>query len=120
MLDGVSQVAIAAFLAEGYIGRLATLYLVHLDSSGNVIADPLILFLGYMNTAWNVDEHVDPDGGWARVSTSIVSPLARFNQKRGIRADLVSHQRHYSTDTFMSHIAAIPDGDIGWGIYRAC
>jgi hypothetical protein len=118
-LDGVSQVAIAAFLAEGYIGRLARLYRAHLDTDGTIIPDPVTLFHGYMNSAWDVTETWDEERGASSstVKTTFTSPLVKFQQKRGIRADMTSHQRKYSGDTFFSHIAAIPDGDINWGVY---
>ncbi len=112
-LDGVELTAITALLAQNYIGRLATLRRAYLDTSGAIIADPLVLFTGYMNAPWEVSE--DPDGRWAKVSTEIVSPLAVFNQVRGIVADPTSHQRYFAGDTFFTHIAAKPEGDFGWG-----
>ncbi len=120
ILDGVSQVAITAFLAEGYIGRLARLYRAHIDTDGTIIPDPLTLFHGYMNNAWEVSEQWDSDfvGSVSTVKTTFVSPLAKFDQIRGIRADLPSHQRHYSGDLFMRHIAKVTEGDVGWGVYR--
>jgi len=114
ILDGVSLGAIAALLAQDYIGRLATLRRGWINSGGQIISDPIILFQGYLNAPWVVTE--DWDNRWAKVETEIVSPLAVFNQIRGITADKTSHQRWYSTDTFFSHIVDKPEGDFGWGI----
>jgi hypothetical protein len=115
ILDGVSLGAITALLAENYIGRLATLRRVYLSAAGLIIDDPIKLFLGYMNAPWEVTE--DWEGRWCKVTTEVVSPLAVFNQVRGITADLVSHQRHFAGDTFFSHIADKPEGDFGWGVF---
>ncbi len=117
ILDGVSLTAIAALLSQSYIGRLATLRRAWIDSGGSIIADPAILFTGYLNTPWVVTE--DWDKRWCKVETEIVSPLAVFNQVRGITADKTSHQRWFSTDTFFSHIVDKPEGDFGWGITNA-
>jgi hypothetical protein len=96
-----------------YIGRLSTLRRAHLNAAGDIIATPLTLFVGYLNAPWEVSE--DPDGRWAKVVTELVSPLAVFDQVRGITADPGSHQRVYAGDTFWSHIASKPEGDFGWG-----
>lgn len=116
ILDGVSLGAIAALLAENYIGRLGTLYRAYLNSAGTIIVDPIILFTGYLNTPWEVTE--DWDGRWCRVTTELVSPLAVFNQVRGITADKTSHQRFYTGDTFFAHIVDKPEGDFGWGVFQ--
>jgi len=114
-LDGVQLSAISALLAQNYIGRLAVLYRAWINTGGTIIADPIILFKGYMNTPWTVSE--DWDNHWAKVETEIVSPLAVFNQVRGITADKTSHQRWFAGDTFFAHIVDKPAGDFGWGVY---
>lgn len=114
-LDGVNLAAITALLAENYIGRLGTLYRGYLDSGGSIIVDPIVLFTGYLNAAWDVSE--DWDHRWAKVTTELVSPLAVLHQVRGITADLTSHQSQFTGDTFFAHIVDKPEGDFGWGIY---
>lgn len=114
ILDGVSLAAVAALLAENYIGRTGTLRRAYLNSGGDIIADPIVLFTGYLNSRWIVSE--DWDNAWAKVETELVSPLAVFDQVRGITADKSSHQRWYSTDTFFAHIVDKPEGDFGWGL----
>jgi len=115
-LDGVQLGAIAALLAENYIGRTGTLRRAYLNTQGTIIADPVILFTGYLNAPWDVEE--DWDNHWAKVTTELVSPLAVFAQVRGITADLTSHQRFYTGDTFFAHIVDKPSGDFGWGIFQ--
>lgn len=113
ILDGVNLTAIAALLAQNYIGRLGTLYRGYLDSAGAIIVDPFILFTGYLNAPWDVSE--DWDHRWAKVETELVSPLATLQQVRGITADLTSHQSQFAGDTFFSHIVDKATGDFGWG-----
>lgn len=116
-IDGVDQTIIAELLADKYIGRLATLYRVHFGADGLIVSDPVTLFVGYMNNAWEVEEKFTPDGvGYCTVKTRFSSPMAKFDQWRGIRADTQSHQHAIGddTDTFMRHIAALPEGNIGW------
>jgi hypothetical protein len=118
-LDGVSQIAIAALLGEHYIGRLAELYLVHFAADGSVMGDPVKMFAGYMNSKWDIREHFSDTGpGHSTVSTVLISPIVRFKQIRGIKANPNSHKAHFSADTFMEHIFALPSGDIGWGTYK--
>jgi hypothetical protein len=114
-LDGVQLTAISALLAQSYIGRLGTLRRAYLNSAGTIIVDPITLFTGYMNAPWEVSE--DWDNHWAKVTTELVSPLAVFQQVRGITADLTSHQRWFTGDTFFKHMLDKPDGDFGWGIF---
>lgn len=115
ILDGVALTAITALLAESYIGRVGKLYRGYLNVGGDIIVDPFVLFSGYLNALWEVTE--DWDGRWCKVETELVSPLAVFNQVRGIRADLTSHQAYFSGDTFFSHTVDKPHGDFGWGIF---
>jgi hypothetical protein len=116
ILDGVTQATISALLSDHYIGHEAKLYLAHLDTDGSVIADPVLLFHGYMNDAWTIKEKRDPSGGVATVETRLVSPLVRLQQVRGIKANQTSHETHYANDTFMRHISALREQDLGWGV----
>jgi len=115
-LDGVQLSAITPLLAQNYIGRLGTLRRAYINTAGTIIADPIVLFTGYLNAPWEVSE--DWDGRWAKVTTELVSPLAVFNQVRGLTADLTSHQRFFTGDTFFKHIVDKPQGDFGWGIFQ--
>lgn len=118
-ITGVNTQVIGVLLGEGYIGRLATVRLAHFESDGTVTSDPLIVWLGYMNERWEIQENIDREQSSCEISAQFISPIARFEQTRGIQADPLSHQRHYSTDTFMEHIAATADLQVKWGVWRA-
>ena len=115
-LDGVDQTVISPLLAQNYIGRRARVYQAHMDSSGVLVADPVLLFEGLLNTSFRVAESRDPDtGGTVVVTTTIVSPLVSFRQQRGIRMTLASHQHHFPADTIMRHISTISSRQVFWG-----
>ena len=115
-LDGVDQTIISPLLAQNYIGRTAKVYQAHMDSSGVLVVDPVLLFEGLLNSSFRVTESRDPDaGGTVVVTTTVVSPLVSFRQQRGIRATLASHQHHFSGDTFFKHISTISARKVFWG-----
>ena len=116
-LDGVALTAITALLGQSYIGRLGTLRRGYINPGGTIVVDPFVLFTGYLNAPWEVKENWDGPNPYATVTTELVSPLAVFNQVRGITADPISHQRHFAGDTFFTHILNKPEGDQGWGIF---
>lgn len=117
-LDGVSLGAISALLSQNYIGRLGVLRRAYMDSAGAIIADPIILFTGYLNAPFEVTENWDQDNPYCKVETELVSPLAVFSQIRGITADKTSHQRYFAGDTFFAHIVDKPQADFGWGVFQ--
>lgn len=115
-LDGVNQTIISPLLAQSYIGRTAMVRQGHIDSSGDIIVDPVTLFSGLLNSAFEIDESRDPEtSGTVIVRTTIVSPLVSFRQQRGIRMTLASHQHHFPNDTIMRHISTISARKVYWG-----
>ena len=115
-LDGVDQTIVSPLLAQNYIGRTAKVYQAHMDSAGALVVDPALLFEGLLNSRFRVTESRDPDaGGTVVVTTTIVSPLVSFRQRRGIRATLASHQHHFPGDTFFKHISTISARKFPWG-----
>ncbi len=115
-LDGVDQTVISPLLAQNFIGRSASVYQGHIDSSGDIIADPEEIFTGLLNSAFEIDESRDPESsGTVIVRTTIVSPLVSFRQQRGIRMTLASHQHHYANDTIMRHVSTISARKVYWG-----
>ena len=115
-LDGVDQTVISPLLAQNYIGRTAKVYQAHMDSAGVLVVDPVLLFEGLLNSSFRVSESRDPEGsGTVVVTTTIVSPLVSFRQRRGIRMTLASHQHHFSADTIMRHISTISARKVYWG-----
>jgi hypothetical protein len=113
-LDGVDQTVITKVLQQNYIGQTATLHIAHF-SSGAIISNPVQLWSGYMNDAWQIRESHSRGGGTSRITTSIVSPFVIFRQTRGIRANVPSHSSIYSGDLFWRHLLSIQGRPIYWG-----
>jgi len=110
-LDGVDQTAIAALLAQNYIGRQCQVYLVHFGTDGAIVADPYEVFNGLLTEGFTIEQTAET----CTVSTRFVSPLTRFDEKRGIRATVASHSQHYNGDTFWRHLKGIANRKIFWG-----
>jgi len=93
-LSGVDQTIVALILSNHMRGRVAKVYLVHL-SGGNIVADPLLKFTGYLNDKWTVREdriggQMEP--GAVTVKTRIVSRLAALAKTNAVNANLQSHR----------------------------
>jgi hypothetical protein len=110
-LDGVDQTIITAILGENFIGRTATIYLAHFAADGTIVADPEEVYHGLLNSVFTVKE----TGQTCSISTFLVSDLTKFNEVRGIRANLASHQAVYSGDTFFRHNTGIKGRKVWWG-----
>ena len=83
--SGVNTDVIAEVLANEVRGRNCRIYFGQiLLSTGVVVVDPLLIFKGMMNSAWEVSEQPSGTGGrgTCTVSTTIVSDMARHMFKR--------------------------------------
>lgn len=121
ILSGVDQSIIAAILGQNYRGRIARIWYAHLDPvTGAVVANPVLMFDGYMNDGFKIDEsRGDFGGGTVDVSTKLVARINDLAKVRGIRTNLHSHQvapvTGASTDTFFQTVPTIPGRKIYWG-----
>lgn len=114
-LSGVNSSITAVLLAQAYIGRKVSLWKAYL-SGGAVVNDPISYGSYIMNSGFEITEDVDADPPTVTISSRVVSRLALFDQERGIRTNVQSHQRIYSGDTFFSQVAALPLTPIYWGM----
>jgi hypothetical protein len=83
--SGVNTDVIAEVLANEVRGRSCRIHFGQiLLSTGVVVADPLLIFKGMMNSAWEVSEQPSTTGGrgGCTVSTTVVSDMARYIFKR--------------------------------------
>ena len=113
VLSGVDVSIISAILSQNYIGRLCNIWLVHLDAAGQIVANPIQFSPWLMNGGFEVDEDRDSDGGTVTIRARVESPIARFGWARGIRNNLISHQRHVTGDTFFQNTPGIKP--VFWG-----
>lgn len=106
-IEGVNPARIAQILTAKTANRIAEIYVVQFDEDYKVIADPTLIFKGYLNGRHSITTVVDPNGvRYAVVSYEVESPKSALERRNGIRVDVQSHQARYSGDTIFRHAVA--------------
>ena len=112
-LSGLNSSLISLVLSENYQGRNATLYL-GMISSGSVVANPYILFRGFMDTM-----NINDSGETAIIEVKAENRLVAL-QKAKIRRYTNEDQKLIdSTDKGFSFINDLQDKTITWGTGKA-
>lgn len=116
-IAAVNQTVIAAILTNQFRGRSIKIWMGHIDSNGDVIADPLLLFGGFQNAGWRMSEQRDEEGGGgtASISTRAVPRIAELSQSSGIKCNITSHQHYFTDDTFFQNVPNIEGKPAHWG-----
>ena len=114
-VSGVDTSVLTRILQQNYVGQSAIIRHAHIASDGTITSNPVIVFQGLMNAAFEMQETFDPDGGTAKITTRLVSPFAIISKVNGIRSNVSSHQKFFSTDTFFRHLSNITDQPVFWG-----
>lgn len=102
-------------------GAIATEYQPGWDSAyvaGTVVLDPIIVFKGFMNESFQIEEERDDQGndiGTVTISTRLTSRMAVMAKVRGIRTNLESHQALFPGDTFFKFVPTLQGKKIKWG-----
>ena len=95
-LSGVDGAITALVMTNSFRGYDVTVWRGHIDTAlGTVIADPLLEFKGYQNSAYRITD--DPrteegGGGTITIKTQWVSRLARLQSVIAVRTNLHSHR----------------------------
>lgn len=116
-LSGVDQSIISILLQQYTRGRIVNVYRGWFVPSTGLLADtPLLLFTGYMNEAWTIEEARDEksEGSTATISTRVSSRLIALDQLRGIRCNLQSHQRFYAGDLAFQFVPSLLNVALEW------
>jgi len=119
-LSGVDQTIIAILLSENYRGRSAEIYRAKFAVDGTIVADPINIFTGRLNSGFEIRDVFDEKGaqtGTVEITVRLVSDLALLGYTRGIKTNLASHQAVEPDDTFFQHVNGIPQ-EILWGTNR--
>ncbi len=82
---------------------------------GTILADPLLLFSGFMNGGFQLEESAEFDQLTATIGGRVTSRLAALTNRRGIKTNLESHGRLMLGDRFFEHVPQIANADILWG-----
>lgn len=115
-LSGVDQSVLAVLLSQFYVGRSAKIWRAHLNSStGAIIADPVLLFSGYMNGGYTVRDVRAVEGhGICTIAFRCTDQLARLEERRGFQTNETSHQAVFPGDRFFQHVNVLAHKPISW------
>ena len=108
-LSGADQTFISTCLNENIVNDSVDIFRGLLDSSNALIADPVLLYSGNIDT-FQIDESVTE----STVILTVVSHWADFEKKSGRQTNNNSQQRFFSTDVGMD-FSSQTVLDIKWG-----
>ena len=108
-LSGVDQTYISVALNENIINDTVQIYRGFLDSSNALIADPFLLYEGF------IDQYsIEDDTSSSNIGLSITSHWGNFEKVSGRRSSDNSQQRFFSGDKGFE-FSALTVQDIRWG-----
>ena len=108
-LSGADQTFISTCLNENIVNDSVDIFRGFLDSSNTIIADPILLYSGNIDT-FQIDETTTE----STVILTVVSHWADFEKKSGRQTNNNSQQRFFNTDVGMD-FASQTVLDIKWG-----
>jgi len=108
-LSGADQTFISTVLNENVVNDTVDIFRGVLDSSNAIVADPILLYSGNIDT-FQIDETETESS----VILTVVSHWADFNKKSGRNTNNNSQQRFFNTDVGMD-FASQTTLDIKWG-----
>lgn len=108
-LNGIESANLSLALTENYQGRNATLFLGAF-SSGAVVADPYVLFKGFMDTM-----NIADNGETASIEVKAESRLISLQKARIRRFTDVDQKLIDSSDDGFAYVNAIQDRNVAWG-----
>lgn len=115
-LSSVDQTIVSALLTNDFRGYALKAWFAYLNTStGVVISNPIPIFDGLQLEGYEVEERNERDRpGTVTVRTRAVTRFI-LDQRRGIQANVHSHQHHYPSDTFFQHVASLAGRRVYWG-----
>jgi len=108
-LSGADQTFISTVLNENVVNDTVEIYRGLLDTSNSLIADPILLYSGNIDTFEIAETETQ-----SNVKLVIVSHWADFDKKSGRKTNNASQQRFFSTDVGMD-FSSETVLDIKWG-----
>ena len=109
VLSGADQTFISTVLNENVVNDTVTIFRGLLNSSNSIIADPILLYSGNIETFDIAESETE-----SSVQLSVVSHWADFDKKSGRKTNNSSQQRFFSTDVGMD-FSSQTVLDIKWG-----
>ena len=108
-LSAVDTSFVSVVLGENIVNDSVKIFRGLLDSSNSLIADPILLYEGNIDT-FQISESKNN----ASVSLTVVSHWADFEKKSGRRTNNISQQRFFSSDVGMD-FSSQTVLDLKWG-----
>jgi len=110
-LNGILADNLTDALTEDYQNRMMTIYLGFLNSSGALVADPMVLTKGRMDVMT-----IDEGGETSTISVTCETRLIDFERPRKYTYTDADQKAIHPTDKGFEFVQAIQDVDVKWGI----
>ena len=109
-ITGIKSSFIVIAKNHEYQGRALTVSLGAFDSVGSLIADPVILFSGFMDTMI-----IAENAEYSTITVSVENKLIAFERSKIRRYTAEDQKIDYPADKGFEFVAAIVQKDILWG-----
>ena len=111
-LTGIPSTLLATALGESYQGRAAKVWLGFMNTTGSLIADPVLALSAHMDTM-EINEGAES----STITLTVETTLANLRARESRYTDQ-EQQRRYAGDTGLSRVAKLVDKAIFWGSGR--
>lgn len=109
-LSGVNSADLNEVIVEPIQGRKARVYLGFLDANAQLVADPVVLFDGRMDTVEIVD-----GGAVATITMMVESRLRDLDRPRVRRYTDADQQTRFAGDKGLEYVPSLQEIAIPWG-----
>jgi len=109
-LAGVKSSLVTIAKDQDYQGRELTVRLGAFDSSGDLIADPVIIFSGFMDTMT-----ISEAGEYSSITIAVENKLIAFERSKVRRYTAEDQKIDHPTDKGFEFVTAIVEKEIIWG-----
>lgn len=109
-LTGVKSSLVAVAKDHEYQGRPLTVMLGAFDTSGDLVADPTIIFSGFMDIMT-----ISESGETSTINIAVENKLIAFERARVRRYTAEDQKIDYPTDKGFEFVTAIVEKEIIWG-----
>lgn len=109
-LSGISGALITKARDEDYQGRELKILLGAMDSSNSMIADPVVMFSGFMDTMT-----INDAGETAIISVTAENRLIEFEKTRVRRYTAEDQKIDFPNDKGLEYVAEMAEKEIVWG-----
>lgn len=109
-LAGVKSSLVTIAKDQDYQGRELTVSLGAFDSSGDLIADPVIIFSGFMDTMT-----INEAGEYSSITIAVENKLIAFERSKVRRYTAEDQKINHPTDKGFEFVTAIVEKEIFWG-----